>query len=103
MLEPSPSFYAAMFGALKAGAIAVPLFTLFGPDGVRLRVRDCTPRLLVPTAEQAALCRELGCTGVLVADAGFDSLLPTFPDTYAAAPRHADAPISQPPSSPIPA
>ena len=33
-----------MFGAMKAGAIAVPLFTLFGPDGVRLRVQDCTPK-----------------------------------------------------------
>jgi acetyl-CoA synthetase len=53
MLEPSLSFYAALFGTMKAGAIAVPLFTLFGPDGVRLRVDDCTPRLLVTNAEWA--------------------------------------------------
>src|SRR3546814_7886270 len=95
MLEPSPAFYAAMFGALKAGAIAVPLFTLFGPDGVRLRVRDCTPRLLVTNAEKAAMCRELGGTEVLVADAGFDALLQTFPDTYAAATRADDEAIFQ--------
>src|SRR4051812_30045798 len=44
-LEPSRAFYAAVFGAMKAGAIAVPLFTLFGPDGVKLRVEDCKPRL----------------------------------------------------------
>ncbi|HYZ23262.1 MAG TPA: AMP-binding protein, partial [Rhodopila sp.] len=37
MLEPSLLFYAALFGAMKLGAVAVPLFTLFGPDGVRLR------------------------------------------------------------------
>ena len=43
-LEPSRAFYAAVFGAMKAGAIAVPLFTLFGPDGVRLRVEDCKPK-----------------------------------------------------------
>ena len=43
MLEPSRAFYAAVFGAMKAGAIAVPLFTLFGPDGVKLRVEDCKP------------------------------------------------------------
>ena len=45
-LEPSRAFYAAVFGAMKAGAIAVPLFTLFGPDGVKLRVEDCKPKLL---------------------------------------------------------
>jgi acetyl-CoA synthetase len=47
MLEPGLAFYAALFGAIKRGAIAVPLFTLFGPDGVRLRVDDCTPRVLL--------------------------------------------------------
>jgi len=31
MLEPSLAFYGALFGTLKRGAIAVPLFTLFGP------------------------------------------------------------------------
>src|SRR3954451_7217104 len=50
-LEPSRGFYAAVFGAMKAGAIAVPLFTLFGPDGVKLRVEDCKPRLLIETAD----------------------------------------------------
>jgi acetyl-CoA synthetase len=32
MLDPGRAFYVSMFGAIKAGAIAVPLFTLFGPD-----------------------------------------------------------------------
>lgn len=50
-LEPSRAFYAVVFGAMKAGAIAVPLFTLFGPDGVKLRVEDCKPKLLIETAE----------------------------------------------------
>ena len=60
MLEPSLAFYAALFGAMKLGAIAVPLFTLFGPDGVRLRVDDCTPRLLLTTPtrrNRSASCR----------------------------------------------
>ncbi len=52
MLEPSLAFYAAVFGAIKAGAIAVPLFTLFGPDGVRLRVEDCDPQLLITNQEK---------------------------------------------------
>ena len=53
MLEPSLAFYAALFGTMKLGAIAVPLFTLFGPDGVRSRVDDCTPRLLLTTPDKA--------------------------------------------------
>ena len=53
MLEPSRAFYTAVFGTMKLGAIAVPLFTLFGPDGVKLRVDDCSPRLIVTNAEKA--------------------------------------------------
>jgi acetyl-CoA synthetase len=47
MLEPSLAFYGAVFGAIKRGAIAVPLFTLFGPDALALRIDDCAPRLLL--------------------------------------------------------
>lgn len=53
MLEPSRAFYTAMFGVIKRGAIAVPMFTLFGPDGIRLRVNDCQPALLVTNAQKA--------------------------------------------------
>ena len=41
MLEPSLPFYLSLFGAIKRGAIGVPLFTLFGLDGLRLRIDDC--------------------------------------------------------------
>src|SRR5207249_11131213 len=47
MLEPSLAFYGAVFGTVKRGAVAVPLFTLFGPEGLALRVDDCRPRMLV--------------------------------------------------------
>jgi acetyl-CoA synthetase len=47
MLEPSLPFYAILFGTMKFGAVAVPLFTLFGPDGVRLRVDDCAPSIKI--------------------------------------------------------
>ncbi len=47
MLDPGFSYYATMFGAIKRGAIAVPLFTLFGPDALALRLNDCNPRLLL--------------------------------------------------------
>ncbi len=53
MLEPSLAFYGAVFGAVKRGAVAVPLFTLLGPDGVRLRVEDCEPRMLLVECDAA--------------------------------------------------
>jgi acetyl-CoA synthetase len=54
MLEPSLPFYGALFGAVKRGAIAVPLFTLFGPDSVALRLADCRPRMLLVERDAAA-------------------------------------------------
>ena len=83
MLEPSRAFYMAVFGTMKVGAIAVPLFTLFGPDGVKLRVEDCTPRLLVTNAEKAGLPLGAG-PRVVVADDAFMTELEQFAPQFAA-------------------
>ena len=83
MLEPSRTFYAAVFGAMKAGAIAVPLFTLFGPDGVRLRIDDCAPRLLLTNAEKS---RELDAAldiPLVVAGDALTRELKNYPETFA--------------------
>src|SRR5258708_11820244 len=47
IVEPSLAFYVGMFGAMKRGAIAVPMFTLFGPEGLALRLNDCKPSLVL--------------------------------------------------------
>ena len=47
ILEPGRLFYTCLFGAIKRGAIAVPLFTLFGPDGLSLRINDCDPTIII--------------------------------------------------------
>jgi acetyl-CoA synthetase len=82
MLEPSLAFYVSIFGAIKSGAIAVPLFTLFGPDGIRLRVDDCRPKILVTNAEKAGISAGLDGVEVLVADSAFEKNLMAFPDTF---------------------
>lgn len=82
MLEPSRAFYVAMFGVLKSGAIAVPLFTLFGPDGVRLRVQDCAPALLVTNREKAATARAIDGLRVEVFDDALSRALARFPSEY---------------------
>lgn len=75
MLEPSRAFYAALFGVIKTGAIAVPLFTLFGPDGIRLRVGDCQPRILMTNAEKFAVAQGIeGVTPVVVDEPFLDGL-----------------------------
>ena len=95
MLEPSLAFYAALFGAIKRGAIAVPLFTLFGPDGVRLRVEDCTPRLLLTNAEKADTARAIAGLEVVVADDTFVATLAALPARYEVRSAAADLAVFQ--------
>ena len=95
MLEPSKAFYVAIFGAIKMGAIAVPLFTLFGPDGVRLRVKDCAPRLLITNIDKATLGASIEGPEVLIADEDFMAQLAHFPSTYRPATRSDDYAIYQ--------
>lgn len=65
MLEPSLAFYATLFGAMKCGAVAVPLFTLFGPDGLALRSKDCEPVILVIFEDKFAMGAACGVPKVL--------------------------------------
>ena len=82
MLDPSLAFYVALFGAMKAGAIGVPLFTLFGPEGLELRVADCTPAILVTNVEKAEMARGSQRTRVVVADLAFLESLRAYPDAF---------------------
>jgi acetyl-CoA synthetase len=95
MLEPSLPFYAALFGAMKRGAVAVPLFTLFGPDGVRLRVDDCQPAVLLTTAEKAVEVGALEDTRVVVADHAFMRDLGRLDTVFPAATRSDDMALFQ--------
>jgi acetyl-CoA synthetase len=95
MLEPSRAFYTAMFGVIKRGAIAVPLFTLFGPDGIRLRVNDCKPSLLVTNEQKAEVARSIGAIDVLVFDDGFFAGLRKLPTTYETKTRAGDLAVFQ--------
>ena len=82
MIEPSLPFYCAIFGAMKAGAVAVPMFTLFGPDGIRLRVADCAPRIFFTNAEKAPEAREGGAQNVIVLDRAFLDGLNDLPASF---------------------
>jgi len=94
MLEPSLAFYAAIFGAIKRGAVAVPMFTLFGPEGIRLRVADCTPSLLVTNAEKWEAACELSETNVRL-DTEIMSELPNFQASYSVSSKANDLAVFQ--------
>jgi acetyl-CoA synthetase len=82
MLEPSKAFYISLFGALKCGAISVPLFTLFGPDGLKLRVNDCTPSLLIVNEEKLPVARE-ALQGIdIVLDTDLLTQIAEYPATF---------------------
>jgi acetyl-CoA synthetase len=95
MLEPSRAFYVAIFGAIKLGAIAVPLFTLFGPDGIKLRVKDCSPKLLVTNPEKALIAPEIENMQLVVADEKFMTSLERFSSQFTPNTRAGDLAIFQ--------
>jgi len=82
MLEPSLPFYVCLFGAMQTGAISVPMFTLFGPDALRLRIDDCKPAILITNAEKADMARQIQGLKVIVADQGLLDEIARFPATY---------------------
>lgn len=95
MLEPSLPFYLSLFGAMMMGAISVPLFTLFGLDGLRLRVDDCKPKLLITNAEKAEVANQIEGVRVVVADDALLNEMANFPDTYETKSRADDLAVFQ--------
>jgi acetyl-CoA synthetase len=63
VLDPGQAFYVSLFGTIKRGAIAVPLFTLFGPEGLALRINDCQPRLILTQQRAEALSTQFPGVG----------------------------------------
>jgi len=59
LLPQAPETGIAHLAAYKSGAIAVPLFTLFGPDALQFRLADSGARILVTNAGGLAKIRPL--------------------------------------------
>ena len=95
MLEPSLPFYISLFGAMTMGAISVPLFTLFGLDGLRLRVDDCKPKLLITNAEKAEIANQIEGVRVVIADDRLLDQIARFPASFAGRTRADDLAVFQ--------
>lgn len=95
MVEPSLEFYAALFGAIKAGVAAVPLYTLFGPEAVRTRLEDCGAGTLVVDPQRAAVAAAAGDHEVIVTGAPLMRRLAGYPDAYRPATAADDVAVLQ--------
>ncbi len=95
MLEPSLGFYVGMFGAVKRGAIGVPLFTLFGPAGLALRINDCKPRVLLVDGDASALAAQFPDMLIVRVDAVFWAELAAQSPAFASDTRAGDLAIFQ--------
>jgi len=82
MLEPGEAYYVALFGCMKAGCVAVPLFTAFGPDGLRLRIDDCTPKVLLTTADKADIAEDIPGLAIWLADDALQTRINSFPAAF---------------------
>lgn len=95
MLEPSLPFYVCLFGAMQTGAISVPMFTLFGPDALKLRVGDCNPLILITNAEKADLAKATNGPRVIVADDAFLASIAHLPRSYTPQTKASDMAVFQ--------
>jgi acetyl-CoA synthetase len=95
VLDPGKGFYVSLFGTIKRGAIAVPLFTLFGPEGLALRMNDCQPRLILTQQRAEALRVQFPATTVVDVNDAFWSALHTASPTYTPDTRAADLAVLQ--------
>ena len=47
VLNPSLQYYVSFHGALKRGAVAVPCYSLLGPEGIDYRLRDSGAKIVI--------------------------------------------------------
>jgi acetyl-CoA synthetase len=95
LLEPSLPFYGALFGTLKRGAVAVPLFTLFGPDALAPRLEDSGARLLLVSGDADPGRYAFARGRVVALDTGFHDALAGESDRYAPATAPDDLAVLQ--------
>src|SRR5499425_3369801 len=95
ILDPSRAFYVGVFGAMKYGAIAVPLFTLFGPEGLALRIDDCRPALILVDGDPAPLAAQFPWAQVVAVDGTFWSALAAESPAFAPSTRASDLALFQ--------
>lgn len=81
MLDPSFEFVAAFFGAMKAGAVAVPCSELFGPEALQYRVDAADPGVLV-TSSSVVTEVDTASVDTIINRDEFSSTIDPYPAEY---------------------
>ena len=68
VLPPTPETAAIFFGTWKLGAMLLSMSVLYGDEGIRHRLSDAEPRVLVTDAENAGRFEEAGVELMLLDD-----------------------------------
>ncbi len=55
ILNPSLEYYVSFFGSLKRGAVAVPCYTLLGPEGLEYRLHESNAKMAIIDRAKADL------------------------------------------------
>src|SRR5919112_2375532 len=79
VLPPTPETAAIFFGTWKLGAILLSMSVLYGDDGIRHRLGDATPKVLITDAANAGRFAEH--PNVLILDEGLLDGHPTEHET----------------------
>jgi acetyl-CoA synthetase len=89
LLPPTPETAAAFFGTWKTGAILLSMSVLYGDDGIRHRLTDSQPKVLVTNQANAERMERSLVEHVLILD---DELLSRGSTSFAAVDTAADDP-----------
>ena len=82
MLEPRLELFISMFGTWKRGAVYVPMFTLFGPDAIKYRVKDSDVDMLITNEQKAKDIPDSLDVNVVLLGSEFDAMLNGHSEEY---------------------
>src|SRR5207302_2014471 len=68
LLPPTPETAAAFLGTWKTGAILLSMSVLYGDDGIRHRITDCQPKVLLTNEANADRIERSAVEHLLVLD-----------------------------------
>ena len=57
ILNPSLEYYVSFYGTLKRGAVAVPCYSLLGPEGVEFRLTDSKAKMAIVSKERMEIVK----------------------------------------------
>jgi acetyl-CoA synthetase len=68
ILDPSLEYYVSFFGTLKRGAVAVPCYSLLGPDGIAYRLKESKAKVVIIRKEKRDIVQQDRISHLIASD-----------------------------------